>query len=178
MLCYCPWINGGTRIAIGNSLAYWRLRNENVITKNVVAYFAALARWGNASRESRYRLRHCMNRNHAGRHATNGRNNHTRSTHLVPSMSMAARHDIKARYNILYTGVITYVLFVYTACYLNDVLPVHDGYDTSYALYFIVYSVADWVTGSLGVFPVHGCFLKITAWMYYCIFNANGLIHV
>lgn len=41
-------------------------------TRNVVEYFPALAKCGNASLESRYRRIHCAKRNHAGRQLTIG----------------------------------------------------------------------------------------------------------
>lgn len=45
-----------------------------VTTKNVIEYFPAFTKCGNASRESLYRRRHWANRIHAGIHPT---------THLV-----------------------------------------------------------------------------------------------
>ena len=47
-------------------------RVEKITIKNVVEYLPALTRCGNMCLVSRYLLRHCAKRNHAGRHRTNG----------------------------------------------------------------------------------------------------------
>lgn len=47
--------------------------DENMTTKNDVEYLSAFAKWGNASRVSRYRRKHCAKRNQAGNIATIGR---------------------------------------------------------------------------------------------------------
>ena len=47
-------------------------RVEKITIKNVVEYLPALTRCGKMCLVSRYLLRHCAKRNHAGRHRTNG----------------------------------------------------------------------------------------------------------
>lgn len=73
-------------------LLYVKWSEENIKTKKVVEYFAALARCGKASLVSRYRRKHWANRNQQGRQATTGRSVVTRSTHLLASADKAPAH--------------------------------------------------------------------------------------
>jgi len=61
------------QLSVRHSQRYSKYSDLNNTTKKVVEYLPALTMCGNASRVSRYRRRHCANRNHAGKHETNGR---------------------------------------------------------------------------------------------------------